>query len=176
MLETLKEQLALLHHEIPKNDLVCETGGNVSARDPEPGAVASFMRAHLFSTLAALKTRLDILFIQEQAEIDEILGHGGFFKTEFVGQKNIATALNVPVSVMAPAGEGGAWRMALLAAFVLHNQEQQPQENAPSQAVFSGNDRITIRPAQEDVEGFDAVMERYNQGLEIERKAVEVFR
>jgi L-ribulose-5-phosphate 4-epimerase len=39
MLETLKEKLALLHLELPKNDLVRWTGGNVSARDPETGLV-----------------------------------------------------------------------------------------------------------------------------------------
>ena len=39
MLEQLKEQLAQLHLELPKNDLVRWTGGNVSARDPETGLV-----------------------------------------------------------------------------------------------------------------------------------------
>lgn len=39
MLEILKEQLVALHLELPKNDLVRWTGGNVSARDPETGLV-----------------------------------------------------------------------------------------------------------------------------------------
>jgi L-ribulose-5-phosphate 4-epimerase len=39
MLEILKEKLVLLHLELPKNDLVRWTGGNVSARDPERGLV-----------------------------------------------------------------------------------------------------------------------------------------
>ncbi|RPI86590.1 MAG: L-ribulose-5-phosphate 4-epimerase [Chloroflexi bacterium] len=39
MLEQLKEQLVQLHLELPKNDLVRWTGGNVSARDPETGLV-----------------------------------------------------------------------------------------------------------------------------------------
>jgi len=39
MLEKLKEELAELHQELPKNDLVRWTGGNVSARDPETGLV-----------------------------------------------------------------------------------------------------------------------------------------
>ena len=39
MLESLKEQLYHLHLELPKNDLVKWTGGNVSARDPETGLV-----------------------------------------------------------------------------------------------------------------------------------------
>jgi L-ribulose-5-phosphate 4-epimerase len=39
MLEQLKEQVWKLHLELPKNDLVKWTGGNVSARDPESGLV-----------------------------------------------------------------------------------------------------------------------------------------
>lgn len=39
MLEQLKEELVQLHLELPKNDLVRWTGGNVSARDPETGLV-----------------------------------------------------------------------------------------------------------------------------------------
>lgn len=40
MLELIREQLYRLHLELPKNNLVTWTGGNVSARDPETGLVA----------------------------------------------------------------------------------------------------------------------------------------
>jgi L-ribulose-5-phosphate 4-epimerase len=40
MLERLKEELYHLHLELPGNELVKWTGGNVSARDPETGLVA----------------------------------------------------------------------------------------------------------------------------------------
>ena len=39
MLEKLKEELVQLHLELPKNNLVVWTGGNVSARDAESGYV-----------------------------------------------------------------------------------------------------------------------------------------
>jgi L-ribulose-5-phosphate 4-epimerase len=39
MLEALREQLYQLHLELPKNNLVAWTSGNVSARDPETGYV-----------------------------------------------------------------------------------------------------------------------------------------
>jgi L-ribulose-5-phosphate 4-epimerase len=39
MLEQLKEDLYQLHLELPKNDLVTWTGGNVSGRDPATGLV-----------------------------------------------------------------------------------------------------------------------------------------
>ena len=40
MLEGIKDDLARLHAELPRNGLVVWTGGNVSARDPESGLVA----------------------------------------------------------------------------------------------------------------------------------------
>jgi len=39
MLEHIKDLLADLHQELPKNNLVAWTSGNVSARDPETGLV-----------------------------------------------------------------------------------------------------------------------------------------
>ena len=39
MLDLLKEELVQLHLELPRNNLVAWTGGNVSARDPESGLV-----------------------------------------------------------------------------------------------------------------------------------------
>lgn len=40
LLAALREQLVALHDELPRNNLVAWTGGNVSARDPETGLVA----------------------------------------------------------------------------------------------------------------------------------------
>lgn len=39
MLKKIREELAELHQELPKNNLVMWTGGNVSTRDPETGLV-----------------------------------------------------------------------------------------------------------------------------------------
>lgn len=39
MLEKLKEELVLLNQELPKNNLVAWTSGNVSGRDPQSGLV-----------------------------------------------------------------------------------------------------------------------------------------
>lgn len=39
MLEYLREQLEILHRELPRNNLVAWTSGNISARDPETGYV-----------------------------------------------------------------------------------------------------------------------------------------
>ena len=138
--------------------------------------LANFMRVHLFSALGALKIGLDILFEQEKVQIDQILGHGGFFKTEGVGQKIMAAAMNVPVSVMETAGEGGAWGIALLAAYMLQKKEQEPLEAYLTNRVFAGQAGTTLAPDPVDVGGFAAFMERYKTGLVIERTAVDALR
>src|SRR6201988_5361630 len=100
-----------------------EEGRPLFVRTPESRfSLSNFMRVHLFSALGTLKIGLDILFEQEQVKIDKVLGHGGFFKTEEVGQKFMAASMNVPVSVMETAGEGGAWGIALLASYMLHKE------------------------------------------------------
>jgi sugar (pentulose or hexulose) kinase len=154
-----------------------EAGRPLFVRTPESRfTLANFMRTHLFSALGALKIGLDILFEQEQVKIDQILGHGGFFKTEAVGQKIMAAAMNVPVSVMETAGEGGAWGIALLAAYLLNKGEDETLEAYLSSKVFASEAGITIAPDPRDVDGFSAFMDRYQQGLAIERSAVEVLK
>ena len=153
------------------------TGGRVRplfVRTPESRfTLSNFMRVHLFSALGALKIGLSILFDQEQVKIDKVLGHGGFFKTKEVGQKIMAAAMNVPVSVMETAGEGGAWGIAVLAAYMFHKNASEPLEAYLSTKVFTGENGTTIAPDPEDVDGFTTFMERYKKGLIIERAAVE---
>ncbi|MFN2199460.1 MAG: xylulokinase [Anaerolineales bacterium] len=136
----------------------------------------NFMRTHLFSALGALKIGLDILFEQEQVEVDQVLGHGGFFKTEEVGQKIMAAAMNVPVSVMETAGEGGAWGIAVLGAYMLFKSEDESLEAYLTNKVFAGEQGTTIAPDPRDVDGFAVFMERYKKGLSIEKAAIDGLR
>ncbi|MBN2117325.1 MAG: FGGY-family carbohydrate kinase [Anaerolineales bacterium] len=153
-----------------------EEGRPLFVRTPESRlTLSNFMRVHLFSALGALKIGLDI-FEKEQVKIDQILGHGGFFKTKEVGQRIMAAAMNVPVSVMETAGEGGAWGIALLASYMLHKAKDEPLEAYLSDKVFAGEKGTTIAPDPRDVAGFAAFMERYKKGLVIERAAVEALR
>jgi sugar (pentulose or hexulose) kinase len=154
-----------------------EEGRPLFVRKPESRfTLSNFMRVHLFSALGALKIGLDILFEQEHVKIDQVLGHGGFFKTKDVGQKIMAAAMNVPVCVMETAGEGGAWGIALLASYMLHKAKNEPLEAYLSNKVFAGENGTTIAPDPGDVDGFTAFMERYKKGLTIERAAVEALR
>jgi sugar (pentulose or hexulose) kinase len=154
-----------------------EEGRPMFVRTPESRfTLANFMRTHLFSSLGALKIGVDILFEQEQVKLDQLLGHGGFFKTKEVGQRIMAAAMNVPVSVMETAGEGGAWGIALLASYMLHKSTNEPLEAYLSSKVFAGENGTTLAPDQRDVDGFTVFMERYKKGLVIERAAVDGLR
>jgi sugar (pentulose or hexulose) kinase len=154
-----------------------EAGRPLFVRTPESRfTLSNFMRVHLFSALGALKIGLDILFEQEHVKIDQILGHGGFFKTKEVGQKIMAAAMNVPVSVMETAGEGGAWGIALLASYMLQKVGDESLEDYLSSKVFAGENVATIAPDQRDVDGFDVFMKRYKKGLVIESAAVDGLR
>jgi sugar (pentulose or hexulose) kinase len=151
-------------------------GRPLFVRTPESRfTLPNFMRVNLFSALGALKTGLDI-FTREKVKIDQILGHGGFFKTKTVGQTIMAAAMNVPVSVMETAGEGGAWGMALLASFMLQAAPKEPLEEYLAMKVFAGQKGATISPDPKDVAGFAAFMKRYKKGLAIEKTAVHNLR
>jgi len=151
-----------------------EQGRPLFVRLPDSNfTLANFMRTLLFSAMGTLRLGMDILTEKENAALDSLLGHGGLFKTKNVGQRLMAGALNTPVSVMESAGEGGAWGIALLAAFMRQGQEGESLEQFLAEKVFSGKTGITMEPNPKDVRGFEQFMKRYAAGLAIERAAVE---
>jgi len=151
-----------------------DQGRPLFVRSPESNFnLANFMRTHLFTAFGALKLGMDILTENEHVAIDNILAHGGLFKTPVVGQKIVAAALNVPISVMSTAGEGGAWGMALLASYMADKGQEESLENYLDQKVFKDVAGQEIAPDEADVRGFQAFMKRYEAGLAIERAAVD---
>lgn len=137
--------------------------------------LANFMRTHLYTSLGAIKVGNDLLLGEEGVKVDVIWGHGGLFKTEGVGQKILAAALNTPVSVMKTAGEGGAWGIAVLAAYMMKKEAGENLSDYLKNRVFKDAESIRIEPDPEDVAGFNRFIERYKAGLAIERAAVEAL-
>ena len=137
--------------------------------------LANFMRAHLLSMLCTLRLGMDILFEQESVRVESLLGHGGLFKTERVAQQLMAAALQTPVGIMATAGEGGAWGIALLADFMAHNQADDTLGDYLWQQVFRRVPQSLIEPVPQDVEGFEKYLQAYSEGLVIERSAIETL-
>jgi sugar (pentulose or hexulose) kinase len=154
-----------------------EEGRPMIVRTPESKFnLANFMRVNLFTALGALKVGLDIMLKEEGVQVDKIFGHGGLFKTKGVGQKIMAAAMNAPVSVMETAGEGGAWGIALLASYMVHKEEGETLEAYLQNKVFGGDTGTQMLPDAKDVEGFDTFIQRYKEGLPIERAAVEALK
>lgn len=154
-----------------------EEGRPMFVRTPESRFnLANFMRVNLFTALGALKVGLDILLKEEDVQIDKIMGHGGLFKTEGVGQRILAAAMNSPVSVMKTAGEGGAWGIALLASYMVNKKDGETLDDFLNNSVFAGDTGVEMAPDAEDVAGFNAFIETYKAGLPIERAAVEAMR
>lgn len=97
--------------------------------------LANFMRTHLYSALATLKIGLEILE-EEHVAVDRMYGHGGFFTTKGVGQSIMAAVMNAPVFVMETAGEGGAWGIGLLAAYMRRRTPGETLDAYLEQKVF----------------------------------------
>ena len=100
-----------------------------------------------------MRTGMDILTEEEGVVIEEIRGHGGFFKGGDTGQRMMAAALDVPVSIPATAGEGGAWGMAVLAATCSAPTRQQTLPDYLDERI-AGSIGAPIKPDPRDVEGF----------------------
>lgn len=151
-----------------------EEGRPLFVRTPESRFnLANFMRTHLYSSLATLKIGMDILFKEEGVTLDNLMGHGGFFKTKGVGQRVMAAAASVPVSVMETAGEGGAWGIALLASYMHNKDVGETLDHFLNKRVFVGEGAVTVAPDPEDAAGFDAFIDRYQKGLATEMAAVD---
>lgn len=132
--------------------------------------LANFMRVHLYTAFGAMKLGMDILLQQEQVKIQQILAHGGIFKTKGVAQKILASALNVPIAVTESATEGGAWGIALLANYLSHNRKSL--EAYLDEDIFSDCSKDIVYPDIEMVQGYNAFIKRYSQGLSIVQEAI----
>lgn len=151
------------------------TGRPMLVRLPESKlTIANLMRAQLNGAIATLKIGMDMLAEKEQVESDVLLGHGGFFKTEGVGQQLLANALNVPISTMETAGEGGPWGMALLAAYMQRKEKGETLPDYLMEKVFQNAKRTCLQPDAAGVAGFASYLERYKAALPAQKCAANM--
>ena len=147
-------------------------GGRSScARPTARFDLATFMRTQLYASLATLRIGMDVLQKDEGVRLDTMFAHGGLFKTKGVAQRFLAAAIDTPVSVGDVAAEGGAWGIAVLAAFAA-DPNGRTLVDFLADEVFAGVELDTIEPDPADVRGFDAYLRRYVDGLAVERAAV----
>lgn len=149
-----------------------EAGRPLVVRRPESAfTLASFLRAQLYATMASLAAGMDLLR-QEKVAIDRLMGHGGLFKTPVVGQRYMAAATGSPVWVMETAGEGGAYGIALLAAYLCLGKGQT-LDVFLEKTVFAGAPGTVQKPLEEDEKGFRSYLDRFIAGLPVQKAAVE---
>ena len=134
---------------------------------------ANFMRLHLYSAVSTLKYGYDILLNEENVNVKAMYGHGGFFKTEKVGQEIMSAALKCPITVMETAGEGGAWGIAVLALFAALGGGSL--DSFLSDKIFADVKASTESAPEEAVKGFDKFMEDFRAAFSVEEAAVKAL-
>ena len=101
-------------------------------------------------------------------------GHGGFFKTKDAGQRIMSAAIGEPVTVMATAGEGGAWGIALLALYAAKEDKSTLAEFLQKD-IFGGEEGESVMADKSEIDGMNAFMDAFKKSMPVERAAVESF-
>ena len=135
-------------------------------------SLANTMRAQLYGVFATLALGMRVL-ADENVALDRMYAHGGMFRTAGVAQRFLAAALDAPVGVADSGAEGGAWGIAVLAAYVSANAAHpETLTDYLNTRVFAGFDDNIVSPEPEDVAGFAIYLSSYRAGLAVERAAV----
>jgi sugar (pentulose or hexulose) kinase len=148
-----------------------EEGRPLFVRTPESRlTLANTMRAQLYGVFATLALGMRIL-ADGAVGIDRMFAHGGMFRTAGVAQRFLAAALNATVSTSTTASEGGAWGMAVLAAYSAFGAAV-PLRDYLRDSVFAATGLETVDPVPEDLTGFADYLDRYRDGLAVVRAAI----
>ncbi|GAA5026303.1 xylulokinase [Microbacterium fluvii] len=155
-----------------------DEGRPLFVRTPDSAfTLANFMRAQLYGVFGTLALGMRVLTDPEHGEgvaLDRMFAHGGMFRTAGVAQRMLAASLDAPVAVGETAAEGGAWGIAVLAAYLEHAASESLSAYLDGR-VFAGAAIDVAAPDPADVAGFSAYLARYRAGLAAERAAVEAL-
>jgi sugar (pentulose or hexulose) kinase len=149
-------------------------GRPLFVRTPESQLnLATFMRAQLYGVFATLAIGMRALEVRGAA-LDRMFAHGGMFRTAGVAQRFLAGALRAPVVVGDTASEGGAWGIAVLAAYA-SSRTDLDLDGYLRHHVFAHAAWKTVDPDPADVAGFSSFLDRYRDGLAVERAAIDAL-
>ena len=129
-------------------------------------SLANFMQAQIYSAVAPLNLGMELLR-DENVKVDIIYGHGGFFKTDKIGQIAMSAALNSPIGVMKKSGEGGAFGIALLALYRLTKKVRETLEEFLDGKFF--DEKSIIMASEEEQRKFSKFMKTYVEYLKLEQ-------
>ncbi|MCL2315875.1 MAG: FGGY-family carbohydrate kinase [Actinomycetia bacterium] len=135
-------------------------------------SLPNLARVLIMSGFATLSLGMRIL-ADEGVRVDTLVGHGGVFATPGVAQRLLAAALDVPITVGATASEGGAWGMAVLAAYAGDGHGLSLPAYL-DRVVFAGAERTTLDPDAADVAGYRAFLAAFEKALPLQATATGV--
>ena len=133
--------------------------------------LSNFMRMQIYTSFGVLKFGIELLKNRENVALDTITAHGGIFKTMGVAQNILASAINTNVAVNASAGEGGAWGIAVLAAYLERANEISLAKFLDT-VIFKKSEIKIVAPDPETANGYEHFMKNYNQYLKVEHAAI----
>jgi sugar (pentulose or hexulose) kinase len=134
--------------------------------------LANLMRAQVYGVFGTLALGMRLL-ADEGVALDRMYAHGGMFRTAGVAQRLLAGALDAPVTVAGTASEGGAWGIAVLAAYLA--AADVPLTTYLGEHVLRDAAPVSVEPDPADVAGFAAYLDRYRAGLAVERAAADAL-
>lgn len=107
---------------------------------------------------------MDILFDTEKVSAQLFTCHGGLFKVKNAASQIIADALDTPAAVMTTAGEGGAWGIALLAAYMMTGDGKKLADWLDS-TVFGDMEKTVSYPEEKGRGGYEKYIAAFRKGL-----------
>ncbi|RKR72948.1 xylulokinase [Frondihabitans australicus] len=131
--------------------------------------LGNLVRSEVDAAFATLAIGMEAL-ADEEVEVDRLLAHGGLFRTPGAAQQLLAAALKTPISVQATASEGGAWGVAVLAAYLAAASEKSLAEFLDDN-VFAGAEAVTETPDPTAVAGFESYLARFRAALPLQGAA-----
>lgn len=132
--------------------------------------LANFFLTQLYAAFAPLKIGMDILLNEEHVQTDVMIAQGGLFGTPVIGQQVLSNALNIPITIMNTASEGGPWGMAVLAKYA-ETGAKESLADFLDEEVFDDPESMTLTPEPEGVKGYASFIKRYQAGLPVEALA-----
>ncbi|SOC87793.1 Sugar (pentulose or hexulose) kinase [Curtobacterium sp. 314Chir4.1] len=135
--------------------------------------LGNLVRSEVHGAFATLAIGMEVLHA-EHVRVDRMTAHGGLFRTPGAPQQLLAAALRVPVALEETAGEGGAWGIAVLAAYLEHTDQHLADFLADT--VFGGDAVHVADPEQRDVAGFQTYLDRYRAALPVQAAAAAATR
>lgn len=128
---------------------------------------SDFARSLVYSCFATLRLGIDCV---GRKKFEIITAHGGLFKTGDFAAKVLSAALKIPVIVYETAGEGGAWGIALLAAFT-----ESGEKNLEKfiDIFFTERKKRMITADDKMISGYDEYIKNFKKLLSAEKNMIK---